>query len=140
MFLKNHNIMLGQLKITAAAFICAAFIFRLLIINVDTISSIGSIQNGNSAKENLLSSTESNKYLDQLHNSKNLGFYEGEIVEEEDSDDEGQFKFVSFLFVQSFCSQIEYALNNTLTKSATSHNYFTYNTSPRYLALQVIRI
>lgn len=131
--------MLKALKINIAAFICLAFIFRLLFINIGIVSSLNTHQNKASVKHHFSSATKSRRYVDSASNPISMGYSSVAIVEE-DFDDDEQFKLNSLSLPHVFYSNIETKIECTLKKITSFNKYFSFNSSHRYLEYQVFRI
>ena len=132
--------MLGKLKINIATLIYVSFIFRLLFVNIGSISSLTTTQNNSFIKRHF--STVINKRrnnLDPINNSVRIGYSPLEILEE-DSKNDDQFKLNPFLLIHVFYSKIECKIKNTLKKITPFNKYFSYKSSYRYIEYQVFRI
>ncbi len=123
-------------KINIALFICFAFIFRLLFVNIGVTSSLNVKQNQNNAfvKKQVSSTTN----FEPLNNSSDLMYSSLDMLEE-DSSDENQFKLSAFVLSYVFYFN-EHKIENVFKKLTSFNRYFSYNASYRYLEYRVFRI
>ena len=132
--------MLGRININTAALICAAFIFRLLFINVGIISSLSTSQNTSNIKRHFSTVIKKRrKQFDPITSSNNVGYSTVEITEE-DSNDEEQFKLNPSTLLFVFYSKIEHKIKDVLKKINPFNKHFSFNSSNRHLEYQVFRI
>lgn len=132
--------MLPSTKINTAVIICAAFIFRLLFVNIGLVSSLNTSQNNSTIKRHFSTVIKKRrKNFDPITNSKNFGYSVVEILEE-DSNDEEQFKLNPFLILFIFYSKIESKIQNVLKKITPFNKHFSFNSSNRHVEYRVFRI
>jgi len=128
------------LKINIAVLICATFIFRLLFVTIGCASSLNANQTNNPVKHHFSSVVKkSKKDFDPITSSKNYGYSNVEIFEE-DSDDEEKFKLTPSPLLFPSYSKIENKLKDKLRKITPFNKYFSRNSSHRYVEYRVFRI
>lgn len=130
--------MLGTLKINTALFICSAFIFKFLFINVGSLHS-DSFQNPGLPKSSSVRAADKQTVFDAPDNSKNNQFSGYDICEESSNDDE-HFKLNIFLPMLVLYVLVSGKPLELVQKIIPSPTHFSYTSSQRYLLLQTFRI
>lgn len=126
-------------KINIALFICTAFIFKLLFVNISFISSSNISQNNTSVKEYFSTIVKKTTSAEIANNTKTSEYPVLEICEE-NSDDDDQFKSNPFFAIQLFYSLIIHKTKDSLEKITPFYNHLSYTSSHRYLAFRVFRL
>jgi hypothetical protein len=129
--------MLKKLKITTATFICLAFIFRLLFINVSLTNAVNSPQSGKLV--NHFTSLQKRKIVAETVQSHSKDFSIVELLEERTDTEEQQVRLsvvTIFSVLHSFISPVVSSLFSVAAFDNIKCNLF----SKRYLSLSVIRI
>ena len=130
--------MLRTPRIHIAMLICAAFIFRILFINIGPLTSLNTIQHKHFLKSHRSTSLKKRRrYFDTAVNLKKTSNSIVEICKAEDNQKQAVTS-TSFL-TRLFSVSVTGLLKSKPFLSAL--NYFpSYHTRHRYLALQVFRI
>lgn len=131
--------MLGNLKINTALFICLAFIFKFLFLNIGAVSSITAHQNNHLAKTRFSATAKRNRVSEVADHSANSSYSTLEICEESSKDDD-HFIFNIFLPLLVLYALVAGKLSGSLQKIIPSPQHFAYTSSHRYLALRTFRI
>lgn len=131
------KLMLQSLKIIPAAFICIAFLFRLLFVNIGFIS-LSAKQIG-FAKSHVSSALKKKNQPEVDTAAGNYGYSVQEICEEGSNEDSSS-KSKPFQFIQILYSFFSGNIDATLEKITPFYTYCSYTPSHRYLTFQVFRI
>lgn len=131
--------MLGNLKINTALFICSAFIFKFLFLNIGAVSSITTHQATQLAKTRFSATTKRNRGAEVADHSATCNYSTLEICEETPKDDD-HFKLNIFLPLLVLYVLVAGKLSGSLQKIIPSPQHFAYTSSHRYLALRTFRI
>lgn len=132
--------MLRGIKINTAILICAAFVFRLLFVNVGLASSLNTNQNKSNIKRHFSTIIKKRrKQFDPITNSKNNGYSSVEILEE-DSNNEELFKLNPFPLLFLLCSKVEHKIKDVLKRITPFNKRFSFNSSDRLIEYRVFRI
>lgn len=125
-------------KINTAIFICMAFIFRILFVNIGVISSLNT--NHHSAiKGHFASTIKKRKQTETVNQHEQVSFSIAEMCEENTDEDE-QIKFNPFVLLQNLYSLFTNKFSFQLEKITPPFDLLSSFSSDRYLKLQVIRI
>lgn len=133
--------MVSRFKIILTVFVCSALICKLLLINIDIISTSVEASSNIFDKTNSIFSTDIHQgvHVERHNESKK---HENNIAEicEEDSNEDSKFKSLPFLLSHFFNSIITNNLNFKLEKTSLLYHHFSNISSHRCIALQVFRI
>ncbi|HXU26904.1 MAG TPA: hypothetical protein VN698_06695 [Bacteroidia bacterium] len=130
--------MTKHLKINTALLICLVFVFKLLFVNINLLSSYTSQTNHLLAK--YFSATQKRKQNAEVAVKSNIIDYSSVEVCEEDSDNEKDFvKTNSPIILSTLCSFFKYVA--FIPKSNGSFNLIKCDLhSKKYLTLSILRI
>jgi hypothetical protein len=131
--------MLTSLKINSALFICSAFIFRLLFVNVGAISSLNTKHTGKPAKSQVTNTLKRRKPCEASGKTENGGRPMLEICES-DSDDNDKFKVKPSLLITLFYFFVTNKVSYSIQKIIPSGEFLSDALPQRYLLFQVFRI
>lgn len=135
--------MLRSFKMNTSMLICAAFIFRLLFVNIGIVASFTTQQQNHhhhrSAKTHFSSVAKRRKSFEPSSTAKTFG-YPLAAVFKEDTDDEKQLKSNPLLFLHVLYSLVAGEIENRLERISPFHWHFSYASPHRYLVFQVFRI
>lgn len=130
--------MLGALKINTALFICAAFIFKFLFLNIGAASSI-THQATHPVKNRHSATAKRNKGSEVGNHSGSCSYSTLEICEKDPKEDD-HFILNIFLPLLVLYSLVAGKLSDSLQKIIPSPQHFAYASSHRYLAFRTFRI
>jgi hypothetical protein len=133
--------MATKFKINVTLFLCATLIYRLLLINIDIISTSVAANADLFNKTPSIFSTVIHQgvHVERHNESKRNEYNVAELCEEGASKD-NKFKLHPFLLSHFFYSIITDNLNFKLEKTSLLYHHFCNISSHRYIALQVFRI
>lgn len=131
--------MLKTLKVTTALMLCAVFIFKMLFVNIDGLSSLSPQKNNDPSKVTSYLSLKHRGDLEAVNNPPaSCNYLIAEIYEgSKDNDDETRSHL--FVLLHALYSQWAVDTENRSKLSAFNH-YFSSVPSSRYLLYQVFRI
>jgi len=136
--------MLTSFKINTAIFICIAFILRLLVVNIGSISSLDGPHKNGFTKSHFSSKMKRRKNVEassvSTSNTSGTTEYLAAEICEEDSNENTPTKSNSFFLVQVLYSLIADKLVSDLKRILPFYKHFSYTESHRYLTYQVFRI
>ncbi|MGZ3884821.1 MAG: hypothetical protein ACXVPQ_09855 [Bacteroidia bacterium] len=130
--------MLKNLKINTALFLCTAFVFRILFVNLGIISSLSTQQNGSTVKNQLASVMKRKQHTEASNPTRSCEYSVVEIYEE-DADDDNQVKSNPFVLTQVLYSSVAGETGSNLKKITPARAYCSDTSSYRCL-IQVFRI
>lgn len=130
--------MLGTLKINTALFICSAFIFKFLFLNIGSLHS-HSTENYNLLKNRLSKVIDTQKHFEPVDASQAYECLTTDFFEE-DSNDTEQFKCHALLPVLVLYALLSGDVKSTPEKITPCPQHFAYTSSHRYLLLRTFRI
>ncbi len=131
--------MLGNLKINTALFICSAFIFKFLFLNIGAVSSMTTHQTKQLAKTRFSATAKRNRGSEVADHSTACNYSTLEFCEESSKDDD-HFKLNIFLPLLVLYVLVTGKLSGSLQKIIPSPQHFAYTSSHRYLTLRTFRI
>ena len=131
--------MFGNLKINTALFICSAFIFKFLFINVGIVSSSTSHHASHLVKNRFSVTAKRNRGSEVADHSAASSYSALEFCEENSKDDD-HFKLNIFLPLLVLYALVAGRRSGSLQKVIPSPQHFAYTSSHRYLALRTFRI
>lgn len=132
--------LLKKIKINIAIFIFAAFVFRLIFVNVGLVSVHNSIQSDSIIKRHFSEVLKNRRsQFDPTTNSCNYVFSSAEMLEE-DTDSELQIKLNSFSLTFLSCVNVEHKIVTALKKIAPFNKHFSFCSNERFLEYGVFRI
>jgi len=128
--------MLKILKINIAAFICMAFIFRILFVNICMLPAFNT---GSKTLSEHLSSMQKRKRVPVASHANSKEYSITEFCEEDSDFEEDLSKANSPAILSIFHSFFQQTISNT--RSTSPFGLIKYELQPKkYLALSVIRI
>lgn len=129
-----------RLKFNTALIICAAFLFKLLFVNVGLFSSLNNSHANTQVKRHFTGIIKKRrKQLDPADTAKTISYASVEILEE-DTDNEELFKPATFPLLTSCLLGVENKIKDTLKRISSFNKRFSSQSSERYLEYQVFRI
>ena len=131
--------MSGYFKIYVALLISAAFIFRVLFVNIGLISSLSSQQNNSFLKSHLSSAMKRKKQFEVLNANGGTPYSVVEVCEE-DTDHDNEIKSKPFFLIQILYSLFGNHTGDNPTKIAPLSGHFSKSIAQKYIAFQVFRI
>lgn len=131
--------MFGNLKINTALFICSAFIFKFLFLNIGAVSSITTHQTTQLTKTRFSTTAKRNRGSEVADHSATSTYSTLEFCEENSKDDD-HFKLNIFLPLLVLYALVAGKISGSLQKIIPSPQHFAYTSSHRYLALRTFRI
>jgi hypothetical protein len=132
--------MIRTLKINIAFFVCAAFLFRLLFINVDAFASLNFPQKPGALKHFSLGRFEKTEKISNISSRCDSNEFAMQDVYEEETENEDDFSFVKIpVFFSVFFGFLTEA--NDALVSGISFDHTKYSLSPKkYLVFSTLRI
>ncbi|MGZ3900320.1 MAG: hypothetical protein ACXVNM_02180 [Bacteroidia bacterium] len=126
------------LKLNTAILICTAFLFRLLFVNINIISSLNTRHNGNSVKSHFSSILKRRKPVDVQNNSSSREYSAIEICEENPNNEDDLSKTNPLILIRILYSFLS---NKAVSKSNVLFDFVNCTlSSKKYLAISVLRI
>lgn len=130
--------MLKLFKINTAILICMAFIFRILFVNLGLMANMNTNHHG-VIKGHFASVIKKRKLTEYTNQSSKETYSIAEICEENLDEDE-QLRLNPLDLIKTIISFFTVKFASNIQKFPPSFDLLSFNSTDRYLKLQVIRI
>jgi hypothetical protein len=132
--------MIKEIKLNTALLVCVVFIFRIVFVNINTLSATNTHHSKGSAKSQVSTKIKRRRGVDITVPSKSFEYLTTEMTCEENANTNAKPKSnPAVLFTQVLAPS---GVNNTQNKpvSVTHYRHPVYTQSHLYLTLEVFRI
>lgn len=135
----RKTIVMKNLTLNTALFICTVFVFRIVFFNILAFSSANLQQTSGAVKVHFSMGLKGwiRSEMTEIPESAEYSF--DEICEEKDVREETRSESNPFFLIQVLYSLVTTKVPDKLKEIAAFYNYLSHTSSQRYLSFQVLR-